>query len=167
MEELISTFHIDWKLMIAQIVNFGIVFGLLYWLVSKPLSELMKNRTKEITDGLDNAKKAEAEVQNANIKKEEIIKEAKENAKQIIITSQTDGKEIIKESKDKAILEKEEIIKQAKIDAEKEKKNSDEQMRKEASELISLGVKKVVESYVAQGKGDDIIKAMLARPKME
>ena len=29
MQELITTFHIDWKLMIAQIVNFGLVLGLL------------------------------------------------------------------------------------------------------------------------------------------
>jgi F-type H+-transporting ATPase subunit b len=163
MEELITTFHIDWKLMIAQIVNFSIVFALLYWLAAKPLSELMKNRTKEITDGLDNAKKAELEVKNANIKREEIVREAKNDAKQIISTSQIDGKEIIKEAKDKAILEKEEIIKQAHLDAEKEKKNSDEQVRKEASILVAEGVRKVVEGYVAQGKGDDIIKAMLTK----
>ena len=161
MEELITTFHIDWKLMIAQIVNFGLVLGLLYWLAAKPLSELMKNRTKEITDGLDNAKKAELEVQNANIKKDEIVREAKNSAKQIVATSQVDGKEIVKEAKDKAILEKEEIIKQARLDAEKEKKNSDEQVRIEASKLISEGVKKVVEGYVSEGKGDDLIKAML------
>lgn len=161
MEELITTFHIDWKLMIAQIVNFGLVLGLLYWLAAKPLSKLMKDRTKEITDGLENAKLAELEVQNANIKKEEIVREAKNSAKQIVATSQVDGKEIVKEAKDKAILEKEEIIKQARLDAEKEKKNSDEQVRKEAATLVAEGVKKVVEGYVAQGRGDDLIKAML------
>ena len=161
MEELITTFHIDWKLMIAQIVNFGLVLALIYWLAAKPLSKLMKDRTKEITDGLDNAKKAELEVQNANIKKEEIIREGKESAKQIISTSQADGKELVKEAKDKAVLEKEEILKQAKLDAEREKKNSEEQVKKETAELVSSGVRKVVESYVAQGKGEDIIKAML------
>ncbi|MDP1760376.1 MAG: F0F1 ATP synthase subunit B [Candidatus Woesebacteria bacterium] len=165
MEELITTFHIDWKLMIAQVVNFGLVFMALYFIAAKPLSKLMKDRTKEITDGLDNAKKAELEVQNANIKKEEIVREAKNNAKQIMATSQVDGKEIVKEAKDKAILEKEEIIKQARLDAEKEKKNSDEQVRKEAATLVAEGVKKVVEGYVSQGKGDDLIKAMLTQTK--
>ena len=163
MEELITTFHIDWKLMIAQIVNFGLVLGLLYWLAAKPLSKLMKDRTKEITDGLDNAKKAELEVQNANIKKEEIVREAKVSAKKIISISQADGKEMIKEAKDKATLEKEEIIKQARFDAEKEKKNSDEQVRKEAATLVTEGVRKVVEGYVAQGRGDDLIKAMISK----
>lgn len=161
MEELITTFHIDWKLMIAQIVNFGIVFGLLYWLAAKPVSNLMKSRTKEITDGLENAKLAEAEVANANIKRDEIVREAKNNAKQIVSTSQVEGKDIVKDAKEKAVFEKEEIIKQAHIDAEKEKKNSDELVRKEAATLVAEGVKKVVEGYVLNGKGDDLIKAML------
>ena len=162
MNELISTFHIDWKLMIAQIINFSIVFGLLYWLAAKPLSKLMKDRTKEITDGLDNAKKAEQEVANAGIKKEEIIREAKESAKHVILTSQADGKEIIKEAKDKAVLEKEDIVKQARIEALKEKQNADEQVRKEASILVVEGVKKIMEGYVAKGQGEEIIKGMLA-----
>lgn len=161
MEELISTFHIDWKLMIAQIVNFGIVFGLLYWLAAKPLAKLMKDRTKEITDGLENAEKAQLAVENANLKKEEIVKEAKNNAKQIITSSEMDGKEIIKEAKEKALLEKEEVMKQTKIEAEKEKKNIDEQIRKESAVLIEQGVKKIMENYVAAGKGDELIKGML------
>ena len=120
MEELITTFHIDWKLMIAQIVNFGLVFLALYLIAAKPLSKLVKDRNKEINDGLDNAEKAKADVANANLKKQEIENEAKNNAKQILASSQGDGKEIIKEAKDKAIKEKEEIIKQARLDAEKE-----------------------------------------------
>jgi F-type H+-transporting ATPase subunit b len=163
MDELISTFHIDWKLMIAQIVNFGLVLAILYWLATKPLGKLIKDRTKEITDGLENAKKAELEVANANIKKEEIIREAKQDAKHIISSSQSDGKGIIKEAKDKAIFEKEEIIKQAKLDAEKEKKNSEDAVKKEASILITAGIQKIVENYVTDGKGEDIIKGMLAR----
>jgi F-type H+-transporting ATPase subunit b len=163
MEELISTFHIDWKLMIAQIVNFGLVFMALYFIAAKPLSKLMKDRTEEITTGLDNAKKAETEVANANIKKEEILKEAKGDAKQILASSQADGKEILKEAREKSEREKEEIVKQAKLDAEKEKKGAEEELRREAAEMIKSGIERVVEGYVAGGKGEDIIKAMLQK----
>jgi F-type H+-transporting ATPase subunit b len=161
MEEIISTFHIDWKLMIAQLVNFGLVFAALYFIAAKPLSKLIKNRGEEITTGLENAKKAEVEVANANVKREEIIKLAKEDAKKLLANSQADGKEIIKEAKGKADIEKEEIIKQAKLDAEKAKKGAEEAVRAEAAGLVTEGVKKVIASHVAAGKGEDIIKAML------
>ena len=161
MNELITTFHIDWKLMIAQVVNFGLVFAVLYFIAAKPLRKLIDDRTTEINTGLNNAKEANFALENANIKKEEIIREAKDNAKTIIVQSQADGKEIVKEAKNKAVLEKEEIIKQAKIDAEKEKKIASDAIQKEASVLVAESVRKIVDSYVKKGKGEDIIKAML------
>ncbi len=163
MEELISTFHIDLKLMIAQLVNFGLVFLALYFIAAKPLSKLLKDRKEEITSGLDNAEKAKKNLAEADLRKEEIVKEAKNNAKEIVAKSQMDGKEIIKEAKDKATLEKDGIIKEAKMDAEKEKKLTEEAVRKETAELVSSGVKKMIEGYVAEGKGDHIINAMLAK----
>jgi len=161
MHELITTFHIDWKLMIAQVVNFGLVFLALYFIAAKPLRKLIEDRTLEINTGLDNAKEANFALENANIKKEEIICEAKDNAKNIIIQSQADGKEMIRNAKDQATLEKEEIIKQAKIDAEKEKKIASDAIQKEVSVLVAESVRKIVDSYVKKGKGEDIIKAML------
>lgn len=163
MSEFIATFHIDWKLMLAQIVNFGLVFAALYLLAAKPLKKLMDDRTLEINTGLDNAKKAQIALDNANLVKEEIIHEAKDSAKVIIIQSQADGKEIVKEAKNKAVLEKEEIIKQAKIDAEKEKKIANEAVQKEASVLVAESVRKIMDSYVKKGKGEDIIKAMIQK----
>ena len=161
MEELITTFHIDWKLMIAQLVNFGLVFMALYFIAAKPLSKLIKDRTEEIEGGLLNAKKAETDLAEAQTKKGEIVREAKNEAKKILDVSHADGKEIIKEAKEKASLEKEDIIKQARIDALKEKKHAEEEVRREAAELVKDGVKKMVGNYVATGKGDEIIKAML------
>ena len=162
MNELIQTFHIDWQLMLAQIVNFGLVFFVLYKLAAKPLSNLIKERTEEIETGLDNAKKAESELANANLKKDEIIHEAKNDAKKIIISGQMDGKEIVKEAKEEAGKEKEQILKQAKIDAEKVRLESEANVRKEASILVVEGVKKIMEGYVAKGQGEEIIKGMLA-----
>ncbi len=163
MNELISTFHIDWKIMLAQLFNFVLVFIALYFIAAKPLRKLMDDRENEIKDGLTNAEKAIVELEGAGFKKEEIIREAKDNAKNIISQSQADGKEIVKEAKDKATLEKEEILRQAKLDAEKEKKNGDDAIRKEVAELVSVGVRKMVEGYVSAGKGEEIINAMLAK----
>jgi F-type H+-transporting ATPase subunit b len=161
MQELITTFHIDWGLMVAQIVNFGLVFLALYFIAAKPLTKLIKDRTEEINTGLENAEKAETEIKNAHLKREEIVKEAKNQAKTVLASSQADGKEIIKEAKAKADIEKAEIVKQAHLDAEKAKKGAEEELCKEASVLVTDGIRKVVESYVAQGKGEDIIKGML------
>jgi len=65
MESIISTFHIDWKIIIAQVVNFSIVFIVLYIYALKPLSKLMKERAEKIETGLNDAKKSNELLQQA------------------------------------------------------------------------------------------------------
>src|SRR3989344_3176313 len=56
MDSIISTFHIDWKIIIAQAINFGVVFTVLYIFALKPLSKLMEERSGKINKGVDDAK---------------------------------------------------------------------------------------------------------------
>jgi len=58
MESIISTFHIDWKIIIAQAVNFGVVFVVLYIFALKPLGKLMAERSEKIGKGIEDAKKS-------------------------------------------------------------------------------------------------------------
>src|ERR1035437_937357 len=59
MDSIISTFHIDWKIIIAQMVNFAVVFVVLYIFALKPLSKLMAERAEKIKGGIDDAKKSD------------------------------------------------------------------------------------------------------------
>ena len=56
MESIISTFHIDWKIIVAQAINFAVVFVILYIFALKPLSKLMAERSEKIAIGIDDAK---------------------------------------------------------------------------------------------------------------
>ena len=57
MDSLITTFHIDWKMIIAQLINFAVVFFVLYRYALKPLKKLMEERGATIESGLQNADK--------------------------------------------------------------------------------------------------------------
>ncbi len=56
MDSIISTFHIDWKIIVAQAINFAIVFAVLYVYALKPLSKLMAERSEKISKGVNDAK---------------------------------------------------------------------------------------------------------------
>jgi len=81
MGEVISTFHIDVRLLIAQAVNFAIVFVILYYFGIKPLMKILTERSKKIEDSLKNATKIEKELQQTESKRAEVIKKAKVSAK--------------------------------------------------------------------------------------
>ncbi len=80
MEPLIATFHIDWKIIIAQMVNFGLVFLVLYMFALKPLMALMLARTEKIVKGLADAKENSTVLEKSKKDYEDALTKARKEA---------------------------------------------------------------------------------------
>lgn len=143
MQEFIQTFHIDWKLMLAQVINFGLVFLVLYMLAAKPLKKLVAERTKEIETGLTDAKDAKILLQKAS-------QEYEENTIKLRKLSIDTQKELSVEL-DKLRAEN---IEKMKLDAEEWKKNRNKQMEIDKKDLIE------------SAKGEVMSLAILAAEKI-
>lgn len=160
MDEFISTFHIDWKLMLAQVINFAIVFAVFYFLASKPLSKLIKDRTQEIETGLKDAA-ANAKILKATESEyESVIAKAKNEANTIFQTGKKEA-----EAKKASMLEDARnevagIVENGKKMLEVEKVKMVEDAKKEVANLAILAMEKLLadkgESYTAKSvKGLD------------
>lgn len=129
MQEFISTFHIDWKLMIAQLFNFGIVFLAFYLLAAKPLRKIMQDRGEIISKGLDDSKnaaellkKAGEEYQENTIKlrkmsmetQKELQKELEKLRAENLERIKKDEKEYIKKRTEQLEMDKKALIESAK-----------------------------------------------------
>ena len=143
MESIISTFHIDWKIIIAQAVNFGVVFVVLYIFALKPLSKLMAERSEKIAKGIDDAKA------NANL----------------LEKTRAEYDEALQ----KARLEANKIFQDGKKEAEAKKTLMLEEAKKETTTIIENG-KKMLEAektkMVEDAKKDIVNLAMLATEKL-
>ena len=80
MESIISTFHIDWKIIIAQAINFGVVFVVLYIFALKPLSKLMAERSEKIARGMDDAKTNATLLEKTKAEYDEVLVKARAEA---------------------------------------------------------------------------------------
>ena len=138
MESIISTFHIDLKIIIAQIFNFGIVFAVLYFYALKPLNRLMKERGDKIARGVNDAKI------NA-----EILDKTKAEYENVLLKARSEADKIFQEGKKEAEAKKVLMLKKTKeevvVMVENGKKNLENEknkMVKEAeNEITSLSVK--------------------------
>ncbi len=108
MDSIISTFHIDWKIIIAQAVNFAVVFTVLYIFALKPLSKLMKERSEKIQKGIADAKRSdemlkqvEEEFEKNNIKLRQISIETNKELKKELQQLRDENLEVIKADTDK------------------------------------------------------------------
>lgn len=108
MEQFVEKFGIDWKLMIAQLINFAIIFVIFKAFVYKPILRLLDERKKKIEDGLSFADKAKAELENIEVLKSDEVKKA-----------QQEGLSIVKAAEQSALKTRDEIV--AGGEAEKQK----------------------------------------------
>lgn len=142
MNSLIGTFHIDVRLLIAQMINFAIVFSVLYYFVIRPLMKVMKERGTTIEKSLEDAKNIEKKLEDAEVKYNDILIKAKKESVEIIQAAEDRSKKEA-EQREKEVKEKiGKIIFQEKENIKHEKDIMFKELKSEVSDLVveSLGV---------------------------
>ena len=138
MDSIINTFRIDFKIILAQVFNFGIVFVVLYIYALKPLNKLMKERSEKIAKGIDDAKTNAQILNNTKAEYEEALAKARKEADKIF----QEGK---KEAETKKALMLEKAKDEVAVMIESGKKNLENEKIKMVAEakeeITSLSVK--------------------------
>ena len=146
MESITSTFHIDLKIIIAQIINFGIVFAVLYIYAIKPLTKIMKERGDKIEKGISDAKSNAEILNNTKAQYEEALAKARKEADKIF----QEGK---KEAEAKKVLMLEKAKEEVAGMVESGKKNLENEKIKmvaEAREEITTISMKIAEKILGK-----------------
>jgi len=120
---------LDWKLLVAQIANFAILFFVLKKVLYKPLMKAIDERNKKIENAVKNSQEIENKLNKMEEQRIVLLEKAKDEAK--------NEKEELLEI---ALTEKEKIIEEAKLSAKREVEKgivSIELAKKEAVKNIS------------------------------
>lgn len=161
MESLIETFHIDYRILIAQIINFGIVFAVLYFFALKPLMKIMAERTKKIEQGLNDAKEIERKLASTDEQYTAKMKEAKTEAAKIMEKAVQQAEEKRTEMINKAKEEIGAIINQEKAQMQSEKAKVLKEIKIEIAELVAVSLEKVLEGKLDEKKDREMIKKIV------
>jgi F-type H+-transporting ATPase subunit b len=147
MDSLITTFHIDWKIIIAQAINFGIVLLVLYLFALKPLKKLMNERTARIETGVSDAKANALLLANTKKEYDAVLAKAREEAHVLF----QEGKKEAEENKAimlaKAQSDVETMVQNGKKTLEAEKTKMVEEAKSEIVSLVVKATEKLLESH--------------------
>ncbi len=144
MDAIISTFHIDLKLIIAQVINFAIVLVLVYFVLGKPLMKMMRVRDGKIREGLNKAERAEKKLLEAESKKSEILTETQNTVRDLLSSAEEKSKSIIDASSQEAQIQKEQILESGKKELAREKDEMTANIQKETAILIKNSLEKIL-----------------------
>jgi len=150
---------LDIKLLVAQIINFGILFFVLKKLLYKPIIKILDDRKHAIEESLANSKKIAEELEKLEDKKAAVIEniqsQAKKDKEKLITLAQEEKRKIVDEAKKTAEAEIAKSVK--KIQAAQD--GSYEDIKKRfLNDTVDALIKKINTSKVKGKFTDNILK---------
>lgn len=150
----------------ATLLGQAITFAILIWFTMKfvwpPLMAAMAERAKTIADGLAAAERGKHDLELAEKRAAELLRQGKEKAAEIIAASEKRASEIIEEAKNQAKAEGERILTAAKADIEQEVFRAKEQLRSQVTAVALAGAGKILAKEIDAKAHNDLLDKLVA-----
>jgi F-type H+-transporting ATPase subunit b len=142
--ELLEKLGIEWKVIIAQIINFSLLLAILYFFLYKPILNVLEKRRKKIKKSLKEADAINKRMENVRLEIEEKIIKSEKEATQVIKNTKIQMDKDRERIRREAIAEAGEIKKEAKEAIRQEKEALISEAKKELGELVITLSEKVI-----------------------
>ena len=146
--------------LIGQMIAFicFVVFCMKY--VWPPIIAAMAEREQKIADGLAAADRASHDLELAQQKVVERLKEAKEEASSIVDAANKRGNQLVEEAKNAAIVEADRVKAAAQAEIAQESNRAREQLRGQVAALSLAGAEKVLGAAIDQSAHADLVEKL-------
>ncbi|MCK5591270.1 MAG: F0F1 ATP synthase subunit B [Candidatus Pacebacteria bacterium] len=165
MLEIFENLGLNYKLIIAQSVNFVLLLLILQRLAYKPLLKMLKDRSDKIEKSLEQAKKIEEELKNTEETKLIEIKKAKVGAVEIIKEAHETAEKKSQESIENTRQKAEEILDKAKKEIISEKERSIAEAKKEIADVSIQIAEKLISSNIDKNQQKELVDDVLSKMK--
>jgi F-type H+-transporting ATPase subunit b len=135
-QEIASQFGVDWTHLIAQIISFLIVCGLLYKFAYRRVLAMLEQRRQQIAESLANAEKIKAELAKTEAQRQEALAQANAQATKLIEEARAAAARVQEQETQKAIAAAEQIIAKAREAAEQDHARMLTELRREVGRLV-------------------------------
>ena len=141
--EIVKTFGVNWPLFISQCIAFLVIAFALKKFAYGPVLQVLEDRKQRIAESMENAEKIKAELAEAQTKKNEILSQANDDAKQLIKEAREAASKVTEAESQKAIKQAEEIIAKAREASEADRDAMMAELKAEIGRLVVKSTTKV------------------------
>ncbi|MFA5872007.1 MAG: F0F1 ATP synthase subunit B [Parcubacteria group bacterium] len=161
MSELLTKLGIDWKLLVAQIINFLVLLFVLYKFAYRPLLAMLEKRTKKIEQGLKDAELSHKQLEESEKRQAEVLHKARLEAKDIVEKAREQAEkgrsEIVAESK----TQSDKLISDARAQIEQEKQKMFSEIKSEIGGLVVAATEKIIDEKLSSEKDKNLIEKVI------
>lgn len=144
MEQIIEAFGLDVRLIIAQVVNFAVLMGVLGYFLYNPILKLLREREEKISGGIKDAEAAAAALANAEEEKRSVLALAHDEAGKISERARSHAATMASEAAAAAQAKAQAILTDAEARAEAAKRRAEKESEAEIAKLAVLAAEKIL-----------------------
>jgi F-type H+-transporting ATPase subunit b len=135
-ERIVTTFGVDWRQLLAQIVSFCIVCAILYRFTYRPVLEMLEVRREQIAQGQATAEQVKAELAQTAAQRQEVLTQANGQASKLIEEARAAAARVREQETQKAVAAAEQIVAQARAAAVQEHDRMLAELKREVGRLV-------------------------------
>ncbi len=144
MDQLLTTFGIDWRLLVINIFNFGLLLVGLRYFLYKPLTDMLEKRRTAVAQGVHDAAAAKEQLQEIESSRAAVLskagKEADETLARARAAAAVKERELIAAAEVAAAA----IVGGAEAAGKEMKEQAIQESKQEVAKLIVLGMEKIM-----------------------
>ncbi|MEK9151227.1 MAG: F0F1 ATP synthase subunit B [Patescibacteria group bacterium] len=149
---------IDWKLLLAQAINFLVLLFILRRFAYKPMLDFLEKRSVRIEQGLKDAEAAQQKLAEMEAKEKETLSVARSEARAIVDAAEASAKKRDVERLAETETKTKRFLEDARVKIDEEKQKILAEARKEIAEVVTLSVEKILREKVDEKPDKRIIE---------
>jgi F-type H+-transporting ATPase subunit b len=165
MDALFEGLGITIPSLIAQLINFGILFVLLSVVAYKPLMKMFDERSRRIKESLEQAEQVKAQSAKAEEELKKQIEQGRKEGQEIVARAMRSGDELKQKARLDAQKEGEALIAAARGEIKRERDEAITEIRREFADLALTAAEKVIDRSLDKEAHRDIIDKVLEQSK--
>ena len=147
----------------AERLAFCIFVFITYRYIWPSMENLLEDRRKEISDGLEAASQSQRKLEEANKESATILDGAKAEASSLINQANSIADQIVDEAKEQAAEEAKKIKLSAEADIEQSANKAKDGLRDEVAALVIAGAQKILDKEINAKANKDIIDSLIKK----
>jgi len=131
--------------LLAQVVNFIILFGLLYLVAYRPMMRMLDQRSGKIKESMEQTEYINEQASRAEEEAEKRIEAASKEGQEVIAQAVRSGEGLRQQAQEEAKQEAESLITKARTEIQRERDDAIDELRREFADLTILAAGKVID----------------------
>lgn len=157
MEEL----GINLPSLLAQIVNFAILMGILYLVAYKPIMRMLDERAGRIRESMEQTEKIKQQAEDAEAEFKKQIAAASKQGQQVIDRAARTAEEIRQKARREAEVEAETLLTRARAEIRRGRDEVVDELRREFADITILAAGKVIDRSLDKEAHRQVIDKVL------